>query len=120
MVTKLLDSTARWLKHNFGAEAQLRFWVLVFYICFPLYFAPVLFVGDWLAIFIYWLSVAALHFTAMTGITAAETLVETRTDPSLQEAVNGGATPHDHDGADQGPFEAPASAPETEGEARES
>jgi hypothetical protein len=120
VIKQFFEWQARWLTDRWDAEAQLFFWITVFWLCFPLYFAPLAFGGSWLTVFIFWLSVAALHLTAMTGITAAETLVETRTDPSLQEAVSGGASAHDDDGTDQGEVEAPTPAPETEGEARES
>lgn len=98
MIFRILDSHAKWLNERWDAEAQLRFWMGVFWLCFPLYLVGLLFWGKWLEIFIYWLSVNALHLTAMTGITAAETLVETTRNG---EASNGRAG-NDHDGADQG------------------
>lgn len=111
-MSKFFEWQAEWLKEQFGAEAQLRMWICIFWLCKPLYFTPLIFGGSWLTIFIFWLSVFAIDVSAMTGITAAETLVETRTEPSLQEAVNGGASTDDDDGADQGPLE--ASSPATE------
>ena len=121
MISKLFQWQADWLKKRFDADAQLIFWIGWFYLCIPAYFAPLIFGGSWLTIFIYWLSVLALHLTAMTGITAAETLVETRTDPSLQEAVSGGARApgDDDDRTGGGEEQAPTASTETEGEARE-
>jgi hypothetical protein len=77
---RVLDLQARWLR-KMSPDAQLRMWVATWDLCIPLYFAPLIFGGDWLTIFIYWLSVAALHLTAQTGITAAEALIESATNP---------------------------------------
>jgi hypothetical protein len=86
----LLTRNAKWLCEKLSATTQLRMWVAIFWLCVPLYpFGFVLFFSgapayfEWGLLFVYWLSVAALHLTAMTGITAAETLVEARPDEEL-------------------------------------
>jgi hypothetical protein len=89
-VIALLNRNAKWLCQKLAATTQLLMWVAIFWLCVPLYpFGFVLFFTgapayfEWGLLFVYWLSVGALHLTAMTGITAAETLVETRPDEEL-------------------------------------
>jgi hypothetical protein len=71
-VTALLDRFIKLMRDHLDAEAQLRVWAGIFLLCFPLYPLIFMFGGSILLILTYELSVAALHLTAMAGITAAE------------------------------------------------